>query len=148
MTTATDRAVILNTEWGEAPTENVQPDTAGTVFDVNNPQGSAWGHLATTQRQGNKFGGSAWKLFGPWHGHEVFRKPPQDFIRGTANRMPYLGNRSDGQGLCRSLETFSDIARKQIAVPSSGIREAETGNFLGKFLALWKLSYGSGAMNS
>ena len=34
-----------NTEWGKTPTENVQPDTAGAVFDVSNPQnlfGNLW----------------------------------------------------------------------------------------------------------
>ena len=97
MATATDGAVILNTEWGEAPTENVQPDTAGAVFDVNNPQNFVRKPLAAAQRRGNKFGGSDWKLFDPWHGHDAFRKPPQAFVRSTANRMPYLGNPSDGQ---------------------------------------------------
>ena len=43
MAAAMDRAAILSTEWAEAPTENGEPGTAGTVFEVNNPQDFARG---------------------------------------------------------------------------------------------------------
>ena len=75
MAAVMDRAAILNIEWAEAPTENGEPDTAGTVFDASNLQDFARKPLATARRWGNKLGGSVRKLFDSWYGHDAFRKP-------------------------------------------------------------------------
>ena len=99
MAAAVNRAAILNTGWAEAPTENGEPGTAGTVFNANSFRDSA-------RCSESEPGQSIRKPFNPWRGHETFRKLPRDYARGTANRMPYLGNRKFPQRTSRASEIF------------------------------------------